>query len=195
MSVAQRRQMIVAAALPLVAEYGTAVTTSQIARAAGIGEATIFRAFADKDEVLGACMAEAVRSDHVVTELASIPAEQPLEGRLTDAVEALRAHLRRMGAVAGALHTSGMRRREARSGQESERPAPNSREESLTAIRDAVADLIEADAGALRLPTPQLASVFLGMMFTNVRQPVGGPPELSPAELVDVFLHGAVTAA
>ena len=51
--------MIVAAALPLVAEYGAAVTTSQIARAAGIGEATIFRAFKDKDEVLDACVAEA----------------------------------------------------------------------------------------------------------------------------------------
>ena len=66
MSPEQRRTMIVAAALPLVAEHGAAVTTSQIARAAGIGEATIFRVFADKDEVLDECMAEAVRTDHVV---------------------------------------------------------------------------------------------------------------------------------
>lgn len=49
MSPEQRREMIVRAALPLVVEYGTSVTTAQIARAAGIGEGTIFRAFGDKD--------------------------------------------------------------------------------------------------------------------------------------------------
>src|SRR5689334_10573632 len=107
MNAEQRRAMIVAAALPLVAEAGAAVTTSQIARAAGIGEATIFRVFADKDEVLDACMAEATRTDHVLRELRSIPLDQPLPDRLAEAVDALRAYLHRMGAVAGALHSSG----------------------------------------------------------------------------------------
>src|SRR3954468_19660976 len=103
MSPEERRAMIIAAALPLVAEYGTAVTTSKIARAAGIGEATVFRVFADKDELLDACMVEAMRSDRVVTELASIPLDQPLADRLAEAADALGAHLARMGAVAGAL--------------------------------------------------------------------------------------------
>jgi AcrR family transcriptional regulator len=193
MSVEQRRQMIVAAALPLVAEYGTAVTTSQIARAAGIGEATIFRAFADKDEVLGACMAQAVRPDHVVRELASIPLDEPLADRLTDAVEALRAHLVRMGTVAGALHASGHRPR-------GERPVPGTgRQESMAVLRDSVADLIEPDEGTLRFPAMRLASVFLGLMFGRLGQRTDTPdpaaPELTAAELVDLFLHGAVGAA
>jgi AcrR family transcriptional regulator len=185
MSVEQRRQMIVAAALPLVAEHGTAVTTSQIARAAGIGEATIFRAFADKDEVLGACMAEAIRSDHVVRELASIPMDQPLAGRLSDAIEALRAYLTRMGAIAGALYTSGHR-------SQGERTVPpgGGREESMAVIRDGIADLIEPDASTLRLTTTQLATVFVGLAFNHVR----GPDPLTSAELVDVFLNGAVSA-
>lgn len=183
MSVEQRRQMIVAAALPLVAEYGTAVTTSQIARAAGIGEATIFRAFADKDEVLGACMAEAVRSDHVVRELASIPMDQPLAGRLADAIEALRAHLARMGVIAGALYASGHRTQGERSV-----PPGGGRQESMAVIRDSIADLIEPDAATLRLDTPQLAAVFLGLAFSHVT----GPESLASAELVDVFLNGAV---
>lgn len=102
--------MIVAVALPLVAEYGAAVTTSQIARAAGIGEATIFRAFKDKDEVLDACVAEAVGTDHVLRELASISLDEPLPVRLTEAAEALRAHLERLGTVIGALRASGHRR-------------------------------------------------------------------------------------
>jgi AcrR family transcriptional regulator len=98
-----RRAMIVAAALPLVAESGTAVTTAQIARAAGIGEATIFRVFADKEELLDACTAEALSPDHAVRELASISLDEPLAVRLTEAAEALRAHLDRIGAVIGTL--------------------------------------------------------------------------------------------
>jgi hypothetical protein len=53
-------------ALPLPIEHGAGVTTPQIAKAAGIGEATIFRAFADKDELLNACVAAALRDDHVL---------------------------------------------------------------------------------------------------------------------------------
>ncbi|MFI0237999.1 TetR family transcriptional regulator [Streptomyces sp. NPDC016845] len=85
MSPEERRAMIVAAAPPLVAAYGGAVTTGQVTRAAGIGEATIFRAFADKDEVLDACVADAVSPGHVQRELASIDVAQPLADRLTDA--------------------------------------------------------------------------------------------------------------
>ena len=35
--------MIIQTAIPLIAEYGAAVTTAKVARAAGIGEGTIFR--------------------------------------------------------------------------------------------------------------------------------------------------------
>jgi AcrR family transcriptional regulator len=186
MSTEQRRKMIVAAALPLVAEYGAAVTTSQIARAAGIGEATIFRAFADKEEVLNACMAEAVRPDHAVTEIASIPLDQPLHARLVEAADALTAHLARMGALAGALYASG---RGPRRGPE-ERPPANSREQSLAAIRTAVADLFEGEED-LRLDAEEAAAVFLGFVFTRPRS--GDQHTLSSERLVDVFLHGALT--
>ncbi|MBP2708467.1 helix-turn-helix transcriptional regulator [Microbispora sp. RL4-1S] len=119
MTTDQRRAMIVAATLPLVAEYGGAVTTSQIARAAGIGEGTIFRVFADKEELMDACVIEAMNPDHVLRELGSISLDDPLPARLTDAGEALRAHLVRMGTVLGALHAAG----HGRGRGEGERPA------------------------------------------------------------------------
>jgi AcrR family transcriptional regulator len=188
MSVEQRRAMIVAAALPLVAEYGAAITTNQIARAAGIGEATIFRAFTDKEEVLAACLAEAMSPGHVLNELASIPLDEPLAVRLAEAAEAMRAHLERMGTVIGTLHTSGHRRQTT-----GEQPAPGSRETSMNALRDGVAELIEPDRAALRLDPEKLASIFLGMLFTQRRRPAGdGDPELTAQELVDVLLHGAL---
>ncbi|WP_462203942.1 TetR/AcrR family transcriptional regulator, partial [Frankia sp. CcWB3] len=103
----QRRAMIVTAALPLVIEYGTSVTTAKIARAAGIGEGTIFRVFADKEALLAACLTEALRPDDTATHLAAIPLDQPLPARLTEAAEVLRGHMARLGAVAGALAATG----------------------------------------------------------------------------------------
>lgn len=178
--------MIVAAALPLVAEYGTAVTTSQIARAAGIGEATIFRVFADKDELLDACMVEAMRPDHAVTEIASIPLDQPLAERLADAADALAAHLERMGTVAGILHSTGHRRGERGvHPQPGVRPEPGSREASMQLVGDAIADLLEPDQASLRLPAEQVSRVFLGLLHVR-------PAGLSTSQLVELFLHGAV---
>lgn len=186
MSAEQRRAMIVAATLPLIAEHGTAVTTGQIARAAGIGEGTIFRAFADKEELLDACLTEAMNPGHVLRELASVPLEEPLAARLVQAAEALRAHLGRMGAVIGALHASGHRQGRPGAG----RPAPGDRDSSVQATRDAVAELIEPDRAALRLEPEKLASIFLGMLFS--RRPAAGDAEPAAADLVDVLLHGAL---
>ena len=56
----ERRSMIVAATLPLLLEHGDRVTSRQIAEAAGIAEGTIFRVFADKDEIIVAVIEAAL---------------------------------------------------------------------------------------------------------------------------------------
>jgi AcrR family transcriptional regulator len=188
MSAEQRREMIVKAAIPLIGEYGAAVTTSKIARAAGIGEATIFRVFADKEELLDACVAEAMRPDHVMRELGGIPLGQPLADRLAEAFEALRAHMDRIGAVVGTLHSTGHGRREPREPREARGVG---REESMARVRAAVAELLEPDAAALRLPVEQVAALFAALPFVTLRE--GDQPRLSTRELVDVFLHGAAS--
>ncbi|MER6048689.1 helix-turn-helix domain-containing protein [Streptomyces sp. NPDC001793] len=196
MSVEQRRAMIVAAALPLIAEHGAAVTTSQIARAAGIGEATVFRAFKDKDELLDACVAEAVGVDHVLRELASVPLDQSLTTRLTEAAEALCAHMERMGTVVRSLYATGHRRErphppEPRAG---EAPPEDARTRSFLAMQDALVELIEPDREALRLSPERVAAAFLGLLFSRLPSPAGpahGP--LATEELVSVLLHGTLT--
>jgi AcrR family transcriptional regulator len=189
MSPDQRRAMIVQVALPLVAEYGAAVTTSQIARAAGIGEATLFRAFDDKEELLAACVKEAVRPDHLLRELASISLDDPLPARLIEAADALRAHGARMGAVVGSLHASGHLHREKKSAARR-----SERQGSIAAVRAGLTELFEPDRNSLRLPPERLAAVFHGMLFARMRP---GPAEdngdeLNTADLVDLFLHGAL---
>ncbi|MFG1955689.1 TetR/AcrR family transcriptional regulator [Micromonospora sp. NPDC048830] len=185
MSPDEGREMIVAAALPLLVEHGAAVSTQQIAKAAGIGEATIFRAFADKDELLDACMAAALRNDHVLAELDAVPLDQPLAARLTEAATTLHAYLERMGAVIGAVHAAGRR---GERGVPRDRTATGDRADATEHTRQAVIRLLEPDRAALRLPVENLAVVFLGMLFG--RRGLGG--EIPTETLVDVFLHGVV---
>jgi AcrR family transcriptional regulator len=186
MSPERRREMIVAAAIPLIAEHGAALTTSRVARAAGIGEATIFRVFADKDELLDACIAEVLRPDTVLDAIASIPLEQPLAERLVEAAGVLEGHLGRIRDVVGGLHSRGARPLQRRAFADG---APN-RDASTAATVDAVTALFEPDADALRRAPAQLAGLFLGQLYGRGR-PVAGQ-ELQVEQLVDLFLHGAL---
>ncbi|GAA2280813.1 TetR/AcrR family transcriptional regulator [Streptomyces hawaiiensis] len=181
MSPERRREMIIQTAIPLIADYGAAVTTAKIARAAGIGEGTIFRVFADKDELLQACVAEALSPEHAVRELDAIDVSQPLPDRLAEAADALQAHMARMGAVMGSLGHRG--------GKYPGTVRGASRTESTTRIRAALVELLEPDRAALRRPPEQIAALFFGLLFTQPR--TEDEPDLTPEELVEVFLHGA----
>jgi AcrR family transcriptional regulator len=186
----QRRAMIVAAALPLVIEYGASVSTAKIARAAGIGEGTIFRAFADKDALLAACMAEAVRPDDTLAHLDSIALDQPLTARLTEAAEVMRGYMARMGAVAGALASAGRLERQAPADPAKDGRSPD-REASLAASRAALAALFGPDRDSLRLAPERLADAFQLMLMSAGRP--GAPDPLTTEELVNLFLNGALT--
>jgi AcrR family transcriptional regulator len=196
MSPEQRRETVVRAALPLVAEFGAAVTTQQVARAAGIGEATIFRVFPDKDAMLDACVAEALDPTNVLRELRSISLDQLLAARLVEAADALRAHLGRMGTVIGALHASGHGRRPAPNETPDNRLSDRSagRDAAQAETRSAIAELFEPDQATLRLPIDTLTDAFVGLVFGHGRMPGGGQPRLNTEQVVDLFLHGAVTA-
>jgi AcrR family transcriptional regulator len=184
MSADERRRMIVQSVLPLLVEYGASVTTSQIARAAGIGEGTVFRVFKDKDELFTTCFAEALKPDQVLDAIAVIDLDQSLDDRLVEAADALSAHLQRMGALMSAMHSSG-KRPERREG------GADTRRESMNSMRDAVAELFEPEKDRLRLPAAQLAALFLSLLF-NGRMLVGvRNDEPTTMELVDVFLNGA----
>src|SRR3954449_4932785 len=69
----ERRSMIVAATLPLLLEHGDRVTSRQIAEAAGVAEGTIFRAFADKDEIIAAVVEAALDPAPLEAAVSAVP--------------------------------------------------------------------------------------------------------------------------
>ena len=64
-----RRTAIVEVTIPLLREHGVAVTTKQVAEAAGIAEGTVFRAFGTKDELVQACATAVFDTTGVVASL------------------------------------------------------------------------------------------------------------------------------
>lgn len=185
MSADERRRMIVQSVLPLLVEHGAGVTSSQIARAAGIGEGTVFRVFKDKDELFATCFAEALKPDQVLDAIAVIDLDQSLDDRLIEAADALSAHLQRMGALMAIMHGSGKRPEHRRDG----------RKESMSAMRDAMAELFEPEKDRLRLPPAQSAALFLSLLFSGRIRFSETGDEPTTMELVDVFLNGALAAA
>lgn len=185
------RQAVVRAAMPLIGEYET-LTTARIARAAGVDEADLLAVFADREAVMQACAAtltEALTAlmdpAEALREMAAIRTDQPLASRLVKVIDILDAYNRRLRVdlddLLPAAGTPGIPPGELRSlGRSSE-------------MRQAVARLLEPDEHRLRLPARVLAEAFVGMTFDGVRPAGPDQPPLPAEQVVDLFLHGALT--
>lgn len=193
MTLEQRRAAIVASTLPLLIEQGGAVSTSQIAAAAGIAEGTVFRAFKDKQELLIECMRAGMNSDEEVARIDGIDRTLPLATRLTEGVATVGGYLNRVWQIGQALQAGGidredMNKRMHGDGEhkgEHEGPPPQ-----FLQVNEAVARLFRADE--LRLAPEHAGRLLLGLVLTNRMGTNFGAPVSEPADLVDLFLHGAI---
>src|SRR5688572_13837563 len=77
----ERRAAIMAATERLIVSKGGNVSTSAIARAAGIAEGTIFRVFPTKEAIIDAIFEDAFNREAGRAELAAIDLEGDLEWR------------------------------------------------------------------------------------------------------------------
>lgn len=176
----QRRELLVQATLPLLLEHGTAVTTRQIAEAAGVAEGTIFRAFPDKDSLVAAVVEAAFDPAPFEADLARIPLDAPLVHRLEVAVDLLQ---QRIGALGRLMVAAGLTRPPGNAAAAVRRQPPTSVE--------AIARLFEPDAGSLRRSPVESALVLRSLTFAGTHPMMVDEPT-PPSEIVDVLLHGVL---
>jgi AcrR family transcriptional regulator len=170
----ERRAAIVAAALPLIQERGTSVTTKQLAEAAGIAEGTIFRVFPDKDALVQAVVEAALDTSDVEATIGAIDRQQPFETQLEEAVRVMQGHLDAVWRLLGAIARTGGPRKPGAT-----RPSDFA---ALTA-------LFEDQRRHLRLDPARAARALRGITIASSHPGVFDEP-LSPEEIVSVLLDG-----
>ena len=168
----ERRSMIVAATLPLLIEHGDRVTTRQIAEAAGIAEGTIFRAFADKDEVIAAVVEAALDPEPLEAALEAIPAGLAFEDTLAAAIVIMQQRVIDIWRLVSSIGT--------RFHEMARRPKADS---------DALVRLFEVNREKVAVE-PIIAARLLRALTLSTTHPMLVGEAMSSGELVQLFLHG-----
>jgi AcrR family transcriptional regulator len=185
---AERRAAIVAATLPLVLEHGAAVSTRQIAEAAGVAEGTIFRVFPDKEALMCAVIAEAFDPAPTLRHLAAIDRSLPLRERLVVMTEILQQRVSGVFALIDALELTGPPQKaddDPEEGAPERGPAATNR-----AVSAAMVELIGADADQLGVPVEEFGHVLRLLMFSATHPKISDGHPLTARQIVSVLLDG-----
>jgi AcrR family transcriptional regulator len=173
----ERRSAIVAATLPLFLEQGAALTTREIAGAAGIAEGTIFRVFEDKTALLDAVIEAALDPAPTEAALLAIDPDLTLDERLVAATDILRLRVehvfRVMSAASGTSAT-----------------AESARGRTRNPELPALIELFASESEHITRNPVEAARLLRGLSFTGTHPSFGGSEPLSSEEIVAVLLDG-----
>ena len=179
-----RRREIVEAVIPLLLEKGSALSTREIADAAGVAEGTVFSVFPDKASVIIGAVKATVDPESTRAALAEIPEGMALDEQLELAAGFLMERGERIGALVGVLRTMQP------DGKGKPATAHRFVKESHALILDALAELFERHEGRIKTTPARAAVVFWGLVFSNAHTLMEDDDRLEAREMVDMVLHG-----
>ena len=175
-----RRASILDAAVPLLMEFGSDVTTRQLADAAGVAEGTLFRVFEDKQAIIDAAVARFLDPTPTIAALTAIDPHLSLEDKVEHVVDIVR---RRFAGVTGILTALGLR----------EPPAAlKGHANPGDKGRSAAAALLEPHRDELRVDPEQVVHILRLLCLAAALPPMGAIRPTSNREIVDVVLHGVM---
>jgi AcrR family transcriptional regulator len=173
----ERRAAIIAATIPLLRLHGPAVTTSQIALAAGLAEGTLFRVFPDKESLIAAAVQHACDPAPAEAALAAIDRNRSLREVMIAAVEILAHRVEQIWTMVTVLGIPFP-----------PKPlAPPPPEEGVTR---ALAALFEPFRADLRCEPFHAARLLRTMTFAGTHPRLSANMPLTAAEIVSVLLDG-----
>ncbi|RXR23741.1 TetR/AcrR family transcriptional regulator [Oerskovia turbata] len=194
MSRDDRRAAIATATVPLLARYGAAVTTRQIAEAANVAEGTLFRAFEDKDELLHAALVAALDPAPLVRAIHDLPGHDSLETTLVALADLVQQSQRATARIVQVAHQF-MGDRHGPHRRHGEQDADSHRDARMSAVQDIVGAIearIAPHAPELRTEPRVAASVFFFLVHGHASPMMSQDGPLDPSQIVDVFLHGVL---
>jgi AcrR family transcriptional regulator len=168
----ERRSMIIEAALPLLLEHGDRVTSRQIAEAAGIAEGTIFRVFADKDEVIVAVIDAALDPEPLEVALDNLSKTGSFEAQLVQAIEIMQRRVIDIWRIVSSVGT--------RYHEMTRRPMVDS---------GALARIFETHREQISVEPVAAARLLRALTLSMTHPMMAGEPQ-APEEIVQLFLHG-----
>lgn len=184
----QRRDAIIAAAIPLFMERGADVTTKDIADCAGIAEGTLFRVFPDKQSLIEAVVGRYMDPTPTLERLAAIDATLPLRDKLIQVVEIL---IGRFAGVMGIMNALGIQHHHGKA-HHKEHARDVHRRMAGSHITQGV---FEPDAPALRIPPSEVVDYVRLLAFASAMPVFSDQRTFSAEELADFILRGIVKEA
>ncbi len=181
-----RRIAILNAVIPLLVERGAAVTTAEMAQAAGIAEGTIFRVFPDKTALLHAAITKTLDPAPIAKALAAIHAAAPLEEQLTEAAGILGARYEKTTALIAMVRSIPHE-------HEHKAEAHRIAQESMAAVAAALTQLMKRHRNRLSVAPEQAAILLRGLVFANAHHLLNPDQRMTPKQLVDVLVNGIAT--
>jgi AcrR family transcriptional regulator len=184
MPAADRRRAILDVVVPLLVAKGSALTTAEVARAAGIAEGTIFRVFPDKCALIYEAVKATMDPAPVADAIRAIGPSASMTAQLAEAVRVLRDHFNRMSSLGESLRSVA-----APPGAQ-KRDVGRLIKESSTVISAALLELFERHRAALRVSPATATAAFRGLVFASAHPLLPPRERLAMEETVSILLSG-----